>query len=132
MTDLQITQLLRAGHTIGSHSYSHPNFAKLSFDAMQKEYIDSKNDLEKRFNVKIKYFAYPYGKRPDLKTEEIFWKTAQYDLMLGTKNNLSNSFAHYSWERDKMEHENLNNGKVWFTYVPILRKYVLNPLRIYK
>ncbi len=57
----QIRELARNGMEIGSHSVSHPNLTKISEKAMEYEINQSKIILERKLNVKIKTFAYPYG-----------------------------------------------------------------------
>lgn len=58
---------------IGSHTMTHPNFAKIDTESKKKELAQSKNMLEARFGVDIKTFAYPFGilkdEDPDLVKE---------------------------------------------------------------
>lgn len=57
----EILSLYQDGWTIGCHSATHANFAKLTEAAMQREIIDAKQVLEKRLGIPIVYFAYPKG-----------------------------------------------------------------------
>jgi peptidoglycan/xylan/chitin deacetylase (PgdA/CDA1 family) len=59
----QVRRLPEAGaeFTIGSHSHSHPNLARLDDDSQRRELTDSKKILETRVGCEIKAFAYPYG-----------------------------------------------------------------------
>jgi len=59
----QVRQLpeMGAGFTIGSHSHSHPNLARLDDDSQRRELTESKQILETRVGCEIKAFAYPYG-----------------------------------------------------------------------
>ena len=65
----QLRELIKQGHTIGSHSYEHsrlnkrlPNESNLGYrNRLQLEIKDSKFELEKRLGVNIKHFCYPYG-----------------------------------------------------------------------
>jgi peptidoglycan/xylan/chitin deacetylase (PgdA/CDA1 family) len=52
---------LGADFTIGSHSHSHPNLARLEDDSQRQELTESKRILETRGGCEIKAFAYPYG-----------------------------------------------------------------------
>ncbi len=47
--------------TIGSHSHSHSNLARLDDDSQRRELTESKQILETRVGCEIKAFAYPYG-----------------------------------------------------------------------
>jgi peptidoglycan/xylan/chitin deacetylase (PgdA/CDA1 family) len=58
----QIKKLVKEGWIIGSHSFSHSDFHKLSTDEIKKEVLGSKNQLERRLGIKIEYFAYPRGR----------------------------------------------------------------------
>ena len=57
----EIKELHNAGWEIGCHSASHTDFSKLSKSQIIKEISESKRDLEKKSNIKIKYFSYPKG-----------------------------------------------------------------------
>ncbi len=50
-----------AGFTIGSHSHSHPNLARLDDDSQRRELTESKQILETRIGYEVRAFAYPYG-----------------------------------------------------------------------
>jgi peptidoglycan/xylan/chitin deacetylase (PgdA/CDA1 family) len=62
MTEGEIRQWLAAGHEIGSHSVSHPNFRKLPAPAARAELVESKRQLENQYGVAVRHFCYPYGK----------------------------------------------------------------------
>lgn len=131
MTNSQIKELLNLGYTIGSHSMSHPDFSKLSEDDAKNEMINSKITLEKTFNVSVTNFAYPYGIRASKIIEKEILQNGIYDMLLGTKSNLTNNNQNKSWERDKMEQDE-SNSQFWFTAIPILRNRLLHPLHLYK
>jgi peptidoglycan/xylan/chitin deacetylase (PgdA/CDA1 family) len=61
MTDGDVHAWLAAGHEIGSHSLTHPNFRKLSPAMACEELTASKQTLEQRFGVPVPHFCYPYG-----------------------------------------------------------------------
>lgn len=50
-----------AGHLVGSHSWDHPNFHKLSESAQKAQIQKAENVLESLFPSTQKYFRYPYG-----------------------------------------------------------------------
>lgn len=45
-----------------AHTANHPNLNKVSLKKAKKEIIEGKKILEKRLNMKVKHFAYPFGK----------------------------------------------------------------------
>ncbi len=59
----QVRRLPESGaeFTIGSHSHSHPNLARLDDDSQRRELTESKQILQTRTGCEIKAFAYPYG-----------------------------------------------------------------------
>jgi peptidoglycan/xylan/chitin deacetylase (PgdA/CDA1 family) len=59
----QVCQLAKpgSGFTIGSHSHSHANLARLDENLQRRELAVSKQILETRVGRKIEAFAYPYG-----------------------------------------------------------------------
>jgi len=61
MDKSQVREWLAAGHTIGSHSLTHPNLTRLDSQQAQKEIAESKIWLEDTFAIPIRHFAYPYG-----------------------------------------------------------------------
>jgi peptidoglycan/xylan/chitin deacetylase (PgdA/CDA1 family) len=57
-----IEQLVKDGLVeIGSHTLNHPDLTYISEEQLKLEIIDSKDLLEKRFNIKVTSFCYPYG-----------------------------------------------------------------------
>jgi len=59
----QVRRLSESGaeFTIGSHSHSHPNLARLDDDSQRRELTESKQILETHAGCEIKALAYPYG-----------------------------------------------------------------------
>ena len=54
--------LIDSGHTIGCHTATHKMLSKITkVSDLKEELIDSKDNLEKMFNIKIKHIAYPFG-----------------------------------------------------------------------
>ena len=51
-----------SGHSIGCHTASHPDLSKIvNNEALEKEIIDSANELEINAGIKIKHFSYGFG-----------------------------------------------------------------------
>ncbi|HEX5202852.1 polysaccharide deacetylase family protein [Paractinoplanes rhizophilus] len=53
--------LLAAGHTIGSHTITHPRLADCDDETVRREIAGSKKHLEDELGVEITDFAAPYG-----------------------------------------------------------------------
>jgi peptidoglycan/xylan/chitin deacetylase (PgdA/CDA1 family) len=54
--------LLQAGWEVGSHTVSHPDLTRLDAAARDRELSDAKAQLEQRLQVRVRSFAYPYGR----------------------------------------------------------------------
>jgi peptidoglycan/xylan/chitin deacetylase (PgdA/CDA1 family) len=58
-----LVQWLKSGMELGNHTFSHPDYNKLTFDAFSKEIIKGQEiigELGPRFGKPIRYFRYPY------------------------------------------------------------------------
>ncbi len=58
----EVQELLRAGFSLGSHSFSHCDLVSVSAEEAQKEISVSRTTLEDMFGVRVSSFAYPYGR----------------------------------------------------------------------
>lgn len=56
-----LAEWLAAGHSLGSHSLTHPNLRKISPARAREEIFSSKKLLEDTFGVGVRHFCYPYG-----------------------------------------------------------------------
>ncbi len=62
LSDEQVESLLASGcFELGAHTLTHPNFLELDDAALQQELIEAKRQLEQRFQVPVRSFAYPFG-----------------------------------------------------------------------
>lgn len=61
MDDSQVREWLAAGHTIGSHTTTHPWLTRIPEAAAREEIRASRKHLEDRFAVAVTDFCYPYG-----------------------------------------------------------------------
>lgn len=60
-----LKEILKLGHWIGSHSFSHPNFSRLSLSEAKRELEYSKKILEDRLSCSVECFAFPFGTSRD-------------------------------------------------------------------
>ncbi len=58
----QVRELRSAGMAIGSHTYSHPNLARLSSVELDNELRASKTVISTHLEEDVDLFAYPFGK----------------------------------------------------------------------
>lgn len=58
----KLEELAKAGVDIGSHTRTHPYLTKLkNIKIIEKEIKESKDIIEDKLKIKVKFFAYPYG-----------------------------------------------------------------------
>ncbi|TQE83104.1 polysaccharide deacetylase family protein [Leptospira noguchii] len=57
-----LEELLKNGHSIGSHTKTHAKLSQIdSIDRLQDEILTSKKKLENKLKINIKHFAYTFG-----------------------------------------------------------------------
>jgi peptidoglycan/xylan/chitin deacetylase (PgdA/CDA1 family) len=59
MTWEEVRSLSRSGHTVGSHTMTHPNLAQLSEGDARTELCDAKRKLEQELSASVVHFSYP-------------------------------------------------------------------------
>jgi peptidoglycan/xylan/chitin deacetylase (PgdA/CDA1 family) len=59
MTWEEVQGLALRGHTVGSHTMTHPNVAQISQDDVQRELGQAKHRLEQELGIPIAHFSYP-------------------------------------------------------------------------
>jgi peptidoglycan/xylan/chitin deacetylase (PgdA/CDA1 family) len=101
----QVRQLpeLEAKHTIGSHSHTHSNLARLDEDSQRRELTISKQILETRAGCEIKALAYPYG-WPGTYTSrtKAIASQAGYQLAFASREGTNQSNAFDLWEISRL------------------------------
>ncbi len=88
LKDNDILVLKDAGWEIGSHSKTHPDFAKIDDCDLNDEIQGSKLALEKNLNLKVNYFAYPKGRYSKKIIDCV--KKSNYKLALSVDDKLIN------------------------------------------
>ena len=82
MSIKDLKRLVHNGHTIGAHTKSHANLAKIkSTKKLTDEIINSSKDLEKMLNIKIKHFAFTYGNYKSMSKKSINIAIKQFDYI---------------------------------------------------
>ena len=61
LTTAQVRALLRRGWELSSHTLTHPDLTKVSAARRRQEIAGSRALLRRRFGVRVRFFAYPYG-----------------------------------------------------------------------
>ncbi|HMK22107.1 MAG TPA: polysaccharide deacetylase family protein [Terriglobales bacterium] len=59
MTWEQLREITRRGHTVGSHTMTHPNLAFINAADARWELVESKRRLESRLGQEVVHFSYP-------------------------------------------------------------------------
>ena len=61
----ELTQLVQAGITIGSHGWEHRSLAQMLLKKAEGQMVRSRTVLEQRLGIAVRAFAYPFGTRAD-------------------------------------------------------------------
>lgn len=81
MTWAQLRALHKRGHTIGSHTVTHPKLGQLQPYQVQRELAESKKLLEGKIGGPVDTFAFPYGTDQELSDETRLIANAVYDFV---------------------------------------------------
>ncbi|AFM43077.1 putative xylanase/chitin deacetylase [Desulfosporosinus acidiphilus SJ4] len=79
----QLSDLVKQGNSIGSHTVHHLDLSKLSYNKQENELISSKEALENHLGIKVQALCFPSGKF-NKTTLELMAKTG-YQLGFTTK-----------------------------------------------
>lgn len=82
--ELLIAKMYQAGHEIGNHSFTHPDFTQLTEKDVQREIDGADNAIKKVTGKETVYFRPPYGRllekqREHIDKEIIFWTLDSQD-----------------------------------------------------
>ncbi|CAG7839741.1 xylanase deacetylase [Clostridium novyi B str. ATCC 27606] len=58
----QLKEMDKNGFDVESHTTNHEKLTEFSYEDQYKIFLESKQNLERLLNKKVKYIAYPYGK----------------------------------------------------------------------
>lgn len=70
LTWREVGEMAAAGVEFGSHTVTHPILSTLDDEALQRELVDSKREIERRTGRPCDTFAYPNGGRGDFGVRE--------------------------------------------------------------
>tara|TARA_B110000438_G_C15768110_1_gene630581 strand:- start:381 stop:905 length:525 start_codon:yes stop_codon:yes gene_type:complete len=115
-----IKQIIKEGHLIGNHSYSHSNLMPFfSTKKIKKDISKAKNILEKITTNKIHFFRPPMGITTpnfhraikELNLKSIGWSIRSYDTIISDSNRLINRMStKVNPGSIILMHDNLNNS----------------------
>jgi peptidoglycan/xylan/chitin deacetylase (PgdA/CDA1 family) len=60
MSQKQLSDLLKQGFTLGSHSIDHPLYKKISLSEQVRQTLESQKALESNFDLSYRVFAFPF------------------------------------------------------------------------
>ena len=66
-----IREMARLGMEIGSHTVTHADFGAIDLDGARAELVESRIVLQERLGRPVRWFAYPFGGRHNLRPEYI-------------------------------------------------------------
>jgi peptidoglycan/xylan/chitin deacetylase (PgdA/CDA1 family) len=83
-------KVIEAGHTIGSHTCSHPKLVDLSYDHQYHQLLYSKKKIESITGQNVRYFRPPFGQfnqttltiAKELELTPVFWHVSSMDWLL--------------------------------------------------
>lgn len=120
----QAKELLEAGFSIESHTYSHKSMTEASDEDITKELVKSRQTIKEKLGIDSDFMAYPTGTY-NLHIAELV-KEAGYKGAFTIKyDNVSRDSNVYALERVPVFHTSETNKDFWerLQYIPLLYKY---------
>jgi peptidoglycan/xylan/chitin deacetylase (PgdA/CDA1 family) len=65
----QIRSLAEQGFEIGSHTIDHVDLGKEPLRSAKRQIVGSKEDIEDKIGLEVKYFSYPFGGKDNIREE---------------------------------------------------------------
>ncbi|SDM96185.1 Peptidoglycan/xylan/chitin deacetylase, PgdA/CDA1 family [Paenibacillus sp. yr247] len=91
-----VRRIVREGHVIGNHSYSHANLPKLTVDKFQSQIMSTENVLQGLIGYAPKLIRPPYGA---INEEQVRWIADHHYLIV-------------NWNVDSLDWRSLNSDQV--------------------
>lgn len=95
-----VKEVYNRGHHIGLHTYSHPNFKHMSYDAIKEEIVHNQKCIEKVISYKPTIIRPPYG----MITDEFLNVARDLELTVYTWSKDS-----FDWKCDNTEKDIIHN-----------------------
>ncbi|MBN2698608.1 MAG: polysaccharide deacetylase family protein [Bacteroidales bacterium] len=81
----QVKSLIRDGFEIGSHSFDHPGFSRLTHSDVREQVLGSIAELNSRFGKEWRYFSFPFSSDGvPLETVDTLLSADGVEALLGT------------------------------------------------
>ncbi len=101
----QVDRLRSHGFTVGSHTVNHIDCGSADPETLQRELVQSKQDLERRLGLEKVYFAYPFGARHNITPEGIeMVQSAGYACCASAYNGLNDEIDPMNVRRIGVDH----------------------------
>ncbi len=98
-----VREWLRAGHSIGLHTRTHPLCSRLSWEEVEAEIVNPARELKREFGVEKLAFSYPFGDRLPVRFETDALHRGGLSCALGIRGFASRRTPPQKWERQGIE-----------------------------
>jgi peptidoglycan/xylan/chitin deacetylase (PgdA/CDA1 family) len=78
-----VARMIKAGWELVSHTVHHPKLTRISSARLRREIVGSREELERTFHVRVRFFCYPYGAYDARVAAAV--ERAGYEAALGTR-----------------------------------------------
>lgn len=116
MNESDIKGLIDKGFDVGGHSMDHPFFKDITLEEQKRQVLDNMKDLDYRFNLKHKTFAFPFSDQ-GVSNGLVDWmkNELKLDLIFGTSG-LKTARDPFHLQRVPMEEIGPHNVNTEFLY----------------
>ena len=99
-----LKELVNNGHTIGAHTKSHSRLSDIkNYDKLYDEIVISTDIIEKKLNISIKYFAFPFGNKLSFSKDALLIAKKRFDFIFsGLRGDNNNTSKNYVLFRDSI------------------------------
>ncbi|MDP4098664.1 polysaccharide deacetylase family protein [Paenibacillus sp. P96] len=97
-----VKRMVQEGHTVGNHSFGHPNFNKISLKQFQRQIVKTDLAIEKRTGYKPLLIRPPYG---EISEAQLRWTRQK-------------GYTVVNWNVDSMDWKGLNKDRILSNVIP--------------
>ena len=99
-----LKELVNNGHTIGAHTKSHIRLSDIkNHNKLYDEIVMSTDIIEKKLNISIKYFAFPFGNKLSFSKDALLIAKKRFDFIFsGLRGDNNNTSKNYVLFRDSI------------------------------